>query len=496
MLAATGTHADWLFDHLEIGSELKFQINYNNELDQANYAISGGDIIVKNGAPTAFATNDKSGRHPRTMFSTKGGKLYITTFDGRQQGYSNGISLAEGAHYLAEQGMESTINMDGGGSTTYAIRLPGEQSLSILNRPSDGYERRVANTLMVVSTAPVSALSKLTSDIGDSIKVLAKTKVPITLKGQDKFYNGVPVNTSNLKWTADSSVGKVSSKGVFTAGSKKGKGKITVTSGKVKKDIQVEVVSSLSSLTISPENALIVPGSKQTFTVRGFDSKGNEIMLTPNLLKWETTGKIGEVDSKGTLTSVNKIRTGKIIVSYGKTKAEVTVNVGKSPKVIETFSNIKDLTVSSARAVSVKNARVKSPKPVKVGKYAMSLSYDLRGTTGTSAAYMNFNDQNGKIGRPIEGRPLKLETWVYGDAKNHWLRGTIQDGNGKIITIDFTEPGKLNWKGWKKVSATIPANTPTPIKLRQIYLVETNDKNKNKGTIYFDHVRAIYTELK
>ncbi|MDZ5473569.1 phosphodiester glycosidase family protein [Bacillus sp. 31A1R] len=496
ILAASGTQADWIDENLDIGSEIKFTINYGEEIDNGIHAISGGDLILKNGKQTSIAVNDASGRHPRTMFSTKEGKLYITTFDGRQPGYSNGVTLYEGAKYLSDLGMESVINMDGGGSTTYSIRQPGEQGLSILNRPSDGYERRVANSFLVVSTAPVSELATIIPNVSDSIKVLANSTVPISVKGLDKYYNGVNVNANDLSWSASSAVGKIDNSGLFTAGSQAGKGKITIKSGKATKSINVEVVDSLASITISPKDLVIVPGSKQTFKAKGYDSKGKEIFLTPQALTWKTSGSIGTIDKKGTLSSVSKIKKGKVIVSQGKTKAEAIVYVGKSPTTIETFTSIKDISITSARVKSAKGTRVTKPKPVKVGKYAMALSYDFTGTTGTSAAYVNFNDSNGKIGRPLAYRPMKLEMWVYGDAKKHWLRGVIQDGNGKLVTLDFTAQGKLDWKGWKKVSATIPANTPTPIKVRQVYVVETNNNNKNKGTLYFDHMRAIYTELK
>lgn len=492
VLAATGSQADWMIENIDLGSKIELKINFSSGLDQALQAVSGLDLVVKNGSPTENALKDTSGRQPRTMFSTKQGKLYITTFDGRQPGYSDGVTLAEGANYLAKNGMETAMNLDGGGSTTYAARLPGEQSLSILNKPSDGSERKVANSLLIVSTAPVSAIAKLTSNVGDTIKVLARAKVPITFKGQDKYYNGVPVNANKLNWTASSGIGKVDRNGMFTAGTKAAKGKITAKSNGVSKSINVEVVTELKSLSISPKDGIIIPGSKQTFKVKGYDNKGKEVTILPELLKWETRGNIGKLDSKGTLSSVKRIQAGKVIVSYGKTKAEASINVGKSPTVLEDFEDIKDLQVTTARSVSGKGILASSPKPIKAGKRSIGLLYDFTGTTGTSAAYVNFKDKKGNVGRTIESRPTKLELWVYGDGNNHWLRGSLQDGNGKLLTVDFTSQGKLNWKGWKKVYTTIPANSVIPLKLRQVYVVETNNTNKNKGTIYFDQLRAIY----
>src|SRR5690348_18071960 len=39
------------------------------------------------------------------------------------------------------------LNLDGGGSTAMAVRAPGDGLVSIANRPSDGTERPVANSL-------------------------------------------------------------------------------------------------------------------------------------------------------------------------------------------------------------------------------------------------------------------------------------------------------------------------------------------------------------
>src|SRR5690625_6463327 len=47
--------------------------------------------------------------------------------------------------------MTEAINIDGGGSTTYYVREPGEASPNLLNKPSDLHERPVGNSLLVVS---------------------------------------------------------------------------------------------------------------------------------------------------------------------------------------------------------------------------------------------------------------------------------------------------------------------------------------------------------
>ncbi|WP_180955345.1 phosphodiester glycosidase family protein [Peribacillus deserti] len=492
VLSASGTQADQLFYNLNIGQEVQFKINFSHGLDEAVQAVSGGDLIIEDEKITPEAEKDKYERHPRTLVAVKQGKLYITVIDGRQPCYSDGVTVAEGAQYLAKQGMEAAMNMDGGGSATYAMRLPGDQSLSIVNKPSDGFERRVSNGLMVVSTAPVSPLSKLTSTLGDSIKVLAKANVSLPLKGQDKYYNPVNVNGKSIKWTVPSLIGKMDASGRFTAGGNAAKGRITARIGTVTKSINVEVVKELASISLTPKNTIINPGSKQTFKAMGFDKQGNEIQLSQEILKWEAKGSIGKLDAKGTLSASTRIQAGKIAVSFGKVKTEITVNVGKPPVLVEDFEDIDDLYTSMAKATNVYAVPTNRPNPVKEGTHGASLSYDFSGTSGTSAAYLHFKGKNGTPGRMIDSRPAKLGMWVYGDSKSHWLRAALQDAKGKSFTIDFTGPGRLDWQGWKYVYAVLPANVTGPVKLMQIYIVETSSTNKNKGTIYFDTLRALY----
>ena len=53
-------------------------------------------------------------------------------------------------------GCVSVLNLDGGGSTTFASEREGSGELTVKNSPSDGVARLVSGTLMVVSTAKPS----------------------------------------------------------------------------------------------------------------------------------------------------------------------------------------------------------------------------------------------------------------------------------------------------------------------------------------------------
>ena len=175
-------------------------------------------------------------------------------------------------------------------------------------------------------------------------------------------------------------------------------------------------------------------------------------------------------------------------------QADAIASVGIRAALLEDFEQIQDIAVSSVRAVpgSVTLVPSSRPQPARHGLHSAKLSYDFTGTEGTSAAYMNFKDVSGAAGRPIDGYPKTIGLWVYGDGNDHWLRAQLQDASGAKPTVDFTASGGLNWNGWRYITANIPSNLTEPLRLNQIYLVETSDRNKNGGALYFDELRVFY----
>jgi hypothetical protein len=85
-------------------------------------------------------------RQPRTMAGVRrDGSLLLVTVDGRRPGWSAGVTLREGARVMRSLGARDALNLDGGGSTSMAVRG------RLANLPSDpGGERRVSDVLLVL----------------------------------------------------------------------------------------------------------------------------------------------------------------------------------------------------------------------------------------------------------------------------------------------------------------------------------------------------------
>lgn len=114
-------------------------------------AISGWPMVVEDCTPVARLPGSDhftDAPHPRTAvgLSQDRHQLLLLVADGRRESVP-GLTLPELAALMTELGACTALNLDGGGSSALWVRD------RIVNRPSDGFERRVANHLAVV-TAP------------------------------------------------------------------------------------------------------------------------------------------------------------------------------------------------------------------------------------------------------------------------------------------------------------------------------------------------------
>jgi Phosphodiester glycosidase len=123
-----------------------------------HHAITGDCVLVSVGA---VATNLggcalAGERHPRTAVGFDRAKrvMWLFVVDGYRPGASDGATLAELAQVAVDEGVDVAINLDGGGSSTMALRTrTGDRA--VVNTPVTGgvpgLERAVANHLGIVS---------------------------------------------------------------------------------------------------------------------------------------------------------------------------------------------------------------------------------------------------------------------------------------------------------------------------------------------------------
>ena len=111
-------------------------VDPDESLDDIQLAVSGNMIVLKGGE--VVPQGDKA-VHPRTAvgYSADRRYLYLIAIDGRQKEYSVGATYEDVGRALKLCGAWDGLNLDGGGSTTMAVRGEDEKAI-VVNRPING----------------------------------------------------------------------------------------------------------------------------------------------------------------------------------------------------------------------------------------------------------------------------------------------------------------------------------------------------------------------
>lgn len=197
----------------------------NAALDAGNVreAVAGfGDIFENRHARSGL---DNTTRASRTAIGIKAdGTVVMLMVDGRQAPYSVGMTMAEVAASMEALGCVEAVNLDGGGSSTFATQREGEPEnettagLTLRCRPSDGYERKVSNTIMVLSNAqPTGTFDHAVLTPNNEVYTPGST-VPFAAAGVDAAGGRADIPAGAV-WTVLSGGGTINeSTGLYRAG--------------------------------------------------------------------------------------------------------------------------------------------------------------------------------------------------------------------------------------------------------------------------------------
>ena len=195
----------------------------NAALDAGNVreAVAGFGDIFENGH--ARSGLDNTTRASRTAIGIKAdGTVVMLMVDGRQAPYSVGMTMAEVAASMEALGCVQAVNLDGGGSSTFATQREGEPEnettagLTLRCRPSDGYERKVSNTIMVLSNAqPTGTFDHAVLTPNNEVYTPGST-VQFTAAGVDAAGGRADIPAGAV-WAVLSGGGRIDADGAYTA---------------------------------------------------------------------------------------------------------------------------------------------------------------------------------------------------------------------------------------------------------------------------------------
>ena len=217
--------------HITSAQECNAAIAAGNVLEAV---ASFGDIFEDGHARSDL---DNSTRASRTAIGIKAdGTVVMMMVDGRQAPYSVGMTMAEVGATMESLGCVQAVNLDGGGSSTFATQREGESEnntsagLTLRCRPSDGYERKVSNTIMVLSKAqPTGQFDHAVLTPNAEVYTPGST-VQFSATGVDAAGSSADV-PEDAAWTVLSGNGSIDAKGLYTAADTCGEVTVGLKSG-------------------------------------------------------------------------------------------------------------------------------------------------------------------------------------------------------------------------------------------------------------------------
>ncbi len=194
VLVARGPAAALLRAEAPVGTAVTAQLSFTPGWPGLVAAIGGGPQIVRNGAAVfrageEFTSLQLGPPDPRSAVGQRrDGTIVLIAVDGRQPGWSVGLTNFQLAQALVRYGAVTGMALDGGGSTTMAF------DGTLLNRPSGGTERPISTALAFAYTGVyTSASAPAVSPNGDGVddvetlryKLANPSSVNVTLQAPD-----------------------------------------------------------------------------------------------------------------------------------------------------------------------------------------------------------------------------------------------------------------------------------------------------------------------
>lgn len=156
------------------GDTVDINIGMDEKWQDSEFMLAGGPQLVKNGKVN-ISMNENSAQAQALTSRTVVGvdksqdKVFFVTVD---TSISDGMNMKHMAKLMKDLGADTTLNLDGGGSTTMALRPENGSALQVANKLQDGSERGVSGILMAADTEPERIFRDVSArdDLYDGIK--------------------------------------------------------------------------------------------------------------------------------------------------------------------------------------------------------------------------------------------------------------------------------------------------------------------------------------
>lgn len=465
-------------------------------LKNIEMAMGTGGLLVENGRVSKPFSVPINGRHPRTAMGLSKDQetLTLVAVEGRYGNY-RGMTQSELANLMLEFGAYTAVNLDGGGSTTLAYQAPAMSAPILVNRPSDGSERLVANGFGISDQNPASNLASI-DILPSSGPYLPGVPIQLTLKGTDSYGHPTPVtsykyDTSgvNVRWKNGAAIPETS--GLLT---------IHVASGEIEATKTLWIDGPIQALSSMQTKMILAPNQKLNLAdylapLIGKNNEGITRTLDPADWNLSVIGGVGSL--RGTQFTASALPgAGGITISYENARLTIPVWVGVQEKLVHPLDDLTAFSVEQPFYVKQFPTRTSITDPdnyvdvsgemaegVESGTKSLALRYDFAHTSENRSADLLMGDKGIKLGF----RPDGISFWCYGDGQGALLKIKISDGYGKNFYLPIT---RISFTGWQKVSVTLPETIQGPVTVKRLYLYEDRPESRYTGIVRFDKLMS------
>jgi hypothetical protein len=378
-------------------------------------AVGGGPQLVAGGVPfddpQSPAPEERDVRFPVAgALRAADGTVLFVVVDGRRSAVSIGLTRPQFGALMLALGAVDGMAFDSGGSATLVARVLGDAEPTVINDPSDGIERPVADGLFAYSDAP----------LGVHPHLIVRPATFAALPGAAVALRGAVVDDGGhlLRTAAVAPLVAELAPGAHVATVRDAAG--------LSARVTYRTVDKLASLAIVPDRPHPAPGDPLALALAGTDDRGDAVEL-------------GDVSAAWTIDRV-PLAAGPHL-SYDTKRGDGTVTA----------------TLAGAAAslrVRVGTHAVAIPGP------EIALDYDLTGTA--RAAYA-------QVPLVLPDEPLAFALDVFGDGSGVPLRATFVNRYGEKHLLTLAK--HVDWSGWQRVQIALPPDLNPPVHLTTIYVV-------------------------
>lgn len=455
-------------------------------------AAGGSQWLVRDGKDvTASATGSyNTDRHSRTCVGvTAEGKVVMMVLDGRQEPFSCGGSMHELAQIMLEQGCVAAINLDGGGSTTYAARQAGTDSVKVINRPSDGSERSISSGLIIASTAAPSNVFDRVNMVVEDDYVAPGVSTNVTVSGVSPAGTAAEIPDEVIY----SATYGTYADGVYTAGTTEGQDTIVATlDGKVVGSVDVNIVTP-DAIKFDQAEMVVPFGKTVEVGVTATTNDGmNAVKINENNIEFSFDNEIGTMNGFNFTASTDETKTSAVCtvtIKGTSVSATASFTLGKGSEVIADFN---DGNVGSWKTEPLLNYNYYFPgNNVSVKNNALRVELDY--SNSFESGYMSTGLGTSETYVIENGLALGFKIFVPEEAEGLRLRMCFYDENNTRKTAEMLPIGKVSTleKGaWYYVKADISKYPTAKILAGKVWLefyVCDRDDIANYGYNHLDY---------